>query len=429
MKLLGLVLVWLFIGCSSIYAQQGNSPNGPPGPEGNPNNPNNGNPAAPAPLPPAPAPLPPDPNNPPPPSNPASPEGMASRETLIRLYRRLGSAKQKVLNIFDLAGNVIPKELPPSFDSIANIAGLTSAMTSNAQGEAVATDNNIEVRMSQIRNTSYSTDNVYLTEGTAVSSSKEEKSKLGLGVWLVGTGLFSGSDGTYTKTGTITAGVDYFINKHMLIGLLGVYGYSDSSIPDINGHLLGNSRIGGIYYGAWTGKPGLYVTLSGLVNSTSSRLVEASNSNLTNWTGFGSVGYETSGRPWTFGPVASVQFDSANTSSFTLLDMQLHSNSTSSIQSRLGARLANKTFFLKPQLQLMWEHRYVSNGQVNVEYIGITDTLAPIGEGVSNRDSLWGNLSINYDIRSGWSVQGSYNFDVANKFLVQQVDLGLHVSF
>lgn len=422
MKLLGLILVWLLIGCSSIYAQQGNSPNGPPGPEGNPNNPNNGNPAAPAPL-------PPDPNNPPPPSNPASPEGMASRETLILLYRRLGAAKQKVNNIFDLAGNVIPKELPPSFDSIANIAGLTSAMTSNAQGEAVATDNNIEVRMSQIRNTSYSTDNVFLTEGTAVSSSKEEKSKLGLGVWLVGTGLFSGSDGTYTKTGTITAGVDYFINKHMLIGLLGVYGYSDSSIPDINGHLLGNSRIGGIYYGAWTGKPGLYVTLSGLVNNTSSRLVEASNSNLTNWTGFGSVGYETSGRPWTFGPVASVQFDSANTSSFTLLNMQLHSNSTSSVQSRLGARLTNKTFFLKPQLQLMWEHRYASNGQVNVEYIGITDTLAPIGEGVSNRDSLWGNLSINYDIRSGWSVQGSYNFDVANKFLVQQVDLGLHVSF
>lgn len=424
MKLLGLILIWLFIGCGSIYAQQGNSPNGPPGPEGNPNPPNNGNNGNPAP-----APLPPDPNNPPPPSNPASPEGMASRETLILLYRRLGAAKQKVNNIFDLAGNVIPKELPPSFDSIANVGGLANTMSSEAQGEAVAANNDIEVRMSQIRNTSYSTNNVYLTEGTVAPNAEIEKSKLGLGVWLVGTGLFSESDGTYTKTGTITAGIDYFINKHMLIGLLGVYGYSDASIPNINGHLLGNSRIGGIYYGAWTGKPGLYLTLSGLVNNTSSRLVEASNSNLTNWTGFASVGYETSGRPWTFGPVASVQFDSANTSSFTLLNMQLHSNSTSTIQSRFGARLANKTFFLKPQLQLMWEHRYASNGQVNVEYVGITDTLAPIGEGVNNRDSLWGNLSINYDIRSGWSVQGSYNFDVASKFLVQQVDLGLHVSF
>jgi uncharacterized protein with beta-barrel porin domain len=301
-------------------------------------------------------------------------------------------------------------------------------MTSEAQGEAVAANNDIEVRMSQIRNISYSTSNVYLTEGT-VTPSIEKREKLGLGVWLVSTGLFSESEGTYSKTGTITAGLDYFINKHMLIGLLGVYGYSDASIPNINGHLLGNSRIGGIYYGAWTGKPGLYLTLSGLVNNTSSRLVDASNSNLTNWTGFGSVGYETSGRPWTFGPVASVQFDSANTGSFTLLNMRLHSNSTSTVQSRLGARVTNKTFFLHPQLQLMWEHRYASNGQVNVEYVGIADTLAPIGNGSSNRDSLWGNLSISYDIRPGWAVQGSYNFDVANKFLVQQVDLGFHVSF
>lgn len=315
------------------------------------------------------------------------------------------------ISIFDRNGDVVKSLLVDAINSIANVSGVATAMTSAAQGEAVATDNNIEVRMSQIRNASFGTSNP------------------SFGSWAVGTGLFSDSKDTRSTTGTITAGVDRFIGKHMLVGMLGVYGYSSASIPNTLGQLLGNSVIGGIYYGVWTGEPGLYLTLSGLVNHTNFRMIEASDSSITNWTGFASVGYETSGEKWTFGPVASIQFDDTIASSSSLSSLLLHSNITSAIQSRLGFRLTNKSFFLKPQIQLMWEHRYSSNAELNVNVDGIPNSTAPIGEGPSNRDTLWGNLSVSYTIHSGWNLQGSYSFDVGNQFISQQVDVGIHVGF
>lgn len=420
-----LVLFLLLVFGTICYGQ---SPNGPPGPEGNPNNPNNGNNgnngnagAPPVAISPNPSPIPtPPPVSVAPVPTPTPPTLDVSDRRKFFLFRfndgsvgfgRVDAIDSLPISIFDDRGNVVKALLVDAINSIGNVAGLANAMTSTSQAEAVATDNNIEVRMSQIRNASYSISNP------------------SFGSWAVGTGLFNSSEGTYTKSGTITAGVDRFIGKHMLVGLLGVYAYSDTAIPGVTGHLLGNSVIGGIYYGVWTGEPGLYLTLSGLVNHTNTRQVESSNSSITNWTGFASIGYETSGKPWTFGPVASLQFDNTVASSFDFSSLHLHSNSTAAIQPRLGFRITNKNFFLKPQLQLMWEHHYTSNAEVNVNFNGIPNSTAATGDGPSNRDTIWGNLSVNYTIHPGWNLQGSYSFDVGSQFLTQQIDLGIHVGF
>jgi uncharacterized protein with beta-barrel porin domain len=402
--------------CSQV--SYGESPNGPPGPEGNPTPPSNGNgngqgnmgnPTTTnngAPLPPAP---PPD-----------SPEGRSNRHALLRL----------ALNIFDPNGNVSPTLLTPAIQATANVSGLASAMSQEAQGEAAATNNNLEQRMSQIRDAGFEQSqigdgsyhaNVFLNTG----ENRENK----FGMWLVGTGLFSYSEGTRAKTGTVTAGGDCFLNRHMVIGVLAVYGYSDSSIPGIKGHLLGNSKIGGIYYGAWTGKPGLYLTLSGLVNGTDFTLIQAASPGLINWTGFASIGYQTDGNTWAFGPVASLQFDNANANGFTLSGLELHRNVTNTLQSRVGFSVTYKKFVWKPKLQLMWEHHYSGSSAIDVEYAGIPDTRASIGKGASSRDSLWGSFSVCYPLRAGRSLQLSYNFDVGNQFNVQQVDIGFHVAF
>ena len=130
------------------------------------------------------------------------------------------------------------------------------------------------------------------------------------------------------------------IRGHLVLGILGSYGYSDSTIPGLRGHLLGNSRIGGVYFSAWISKPGLYLALSGLVNSTDFRLLDASNPGMINWTGFASLGYEKACGIWVFGPLASVQFDDTITDGFVLSGLGVHHNKTSSVQSRLGVKAA-----------------------------------------------------------------------------------------
>jgi uncharacterized protein with beta-barrel porin domain len=459
----GLIMrLMLAIALLCSQASYGKSPNGPPGPEGNPTPPSNGNGqgnqgtgnngngqgnmGAPTPTPPpestggppsssgtptsspatgttaAPTDIPPTTSTGapvPPAPPPESPEGRSNRHALLRL----------ALNIFDPNGNVSPTLLTPAIQATANVSGLASAMSQEAQGEAAATNTNIDGRMSQIRDAAFDMgdasyhSNVFLTIG----ENRKRQSKLGL--WVVGTGIFSYSEGTRAKTGTVTAGADYFINKYMVVGVLGVYGYSDSRIPGIKGHLLGNSKIGGIYFGAWTGKPGFHLTLSGLVNSTDFTLIQAASPGLLNWTGFASIGYQTDGETWAFGPVASLQFDNANTNGFTLSGLDLHRNVTNTLQSRVGATIIYKKFVWKPKLQLMWEHHYSGSSAIDVEYAGIPDTRASIGKGASSRDSFWGSFSVIYPLRAGWSLQGSYNCDIGNRFSVQQVNVAFNVNF
>ena len=389
-----------------------NSPNGPPGPVGNPTPPTN-----------PPQPGEPSPTSPAPPAN--SPEGRTDSVVLFRLFRLLAAGQ--IRSIFDSRGEVSEELLAPSIREIANVGGLASAMGETAATEAVAINNNLEQRMAQLRDINFEPAgrvNVFLEE-------RDGSKKLGL--WSVGTGIFSYSEGTRSRTGTITAGVDYLIGQHMAVGVLGAYGYSDSTVPGLRGHLLGNSRIGGVYYSLWASKPGLYLTLSGLINSTDFRLLDASNSSLINWTGFASVGYERACGNLVFGPVASLQFDDAITDGFTLSGLGLHHNSTSSFQSRVGARASYKIPVrggeIRPSVQVMWEHHYAGSAAIDVDYVGIPNTLVSVGQGVTNRDSIWGSVSLSYHLDSGWTIKGSYNVDLGSNFRIQQVDLGLHTSF
>lgn len=412
-----IALIGLFLAVPSLRAQ--NSPNGPPGPTGNPTPPNNGNPPPVPPSTPTPTPVP-----------PASPEGRSDPIALARLRRTL--ARHRTATIFDSAGNVSHSLLVPSIKETANVAGLSSAMTQSAQGASTATDNNLEQRMAQIRNAAYGKTNISLYEAGKELPTESESVAPKFGAWLTGTGLFTRSEGTTTRAGTLTAGVDTFLSRHMVIGLLGAYVYSRSEIPGITGHMLANAEIGGVYFGAWTGVPGLYLSLSGLVNHTDFSLINASSPHLFNLTGFGSVGYQTRGT-WSFGALASVQFDNANTNRFTLTGLQLHPNVSNTVQTRIGGTVEREiqmgSRHLDPKLQLMWEHRYFGNAMLDTEYVGIPDTRVSVGKGAKNLDSLWGSASVDYQLSDSWALQTSYSFDVGEDFVSQQVDLGFHLRF
>lgn len=396
----------LFLAMASAEAQ--NSPNGPPGPEGNPTPPNNGNNGNPvSPLPPAaPAPNATPVSSPP----PESPEGRV---------HSLGQVERPLLL--------------PVINSIANVSGLSSTMVESAQSAATSVDNNLEQRMTQIRRSSIRGSNVSLYEvGKEAITPEPEIDIPRFGFWATGSGLYTRSDGTKTSVGTLTAGFDAFLNRHMVLGVMGVYVYGGSSIPGITGRLLTNAEVGGVYFGAWTGSPGLYVTFSGLVNHSDFTLVNAFSPRLLAETGFGQVGYTTSG-DWKFGPVASCQFDTAATNGFAVGGLGIHRNTSNTVQIRLGASVSHDFPVGKRSIgtsaQLMWEHQHFGNGSIDAEIAGIPDTRISTGKGASDLDSVWGSVGIDYKLSDRWALNASYSFDLGNDFNLQKVDFGLSTRF
>ena len=179
----------------------------------------------------------------------------------------------------------------------------------------------------------------------------------------------------------------------------------------------------------------MYLTLSGLASHTAFRLIQSSNPDSTNWAGFANVGYETNGKTWSWGPLASLQWDDAISSAFTAAGSRLliHSNLTNNLQFRVGLlgtyqkKLTQGS--LKAQAQIMWERLYAGNGLVDVEFNRVPSTRIGIGESASTRDSAWSSLSLGFHSHRGWSLQGAYTLDLGNQLTVQQIDLSFHVSF
>jgi outer membrane autotransporter protein len=345
-----------------------------------------------------------------------------------------GEVVELPINIKDSKGNISPPLVVEAIKITANVPAITNAINSEVLTDVTSTNVNIELHMIQIRNVSVTYNeeptNIFLVDMEKVSAPSPKFSS-----WLIGSGVFSYIEGIRSTTGTVIVGLDYFLSKNIVVGLLGAYGYSDTDIPGVKGHLLGNSKIGGIYLGAWTGEPGLYVTLSGLANYTNFRLLGSSNPRVLNGTGFVSVGYETKGKTWTWGPTASLQFDDSVSSSFIAANSKLliHSNLTDSLQTRAGMFISYKknigSGLLKAQAQLMWERQYSGNGLVDVEFNGVPSTRVPIGEKANFRNSFWSSISVNYHLKSGLTIQSSYSLDLGERLTVHQIDLGFHVSF
>jgi outer membrane autotransporter protein len=192
---------------------------------------------------------------------------------------------------------------------------------------------------------------------------------------------FGNQPGYSFNSGGAMIGADYHLKQNLVVGIVGTYENGSSSVANGASRVnLDGGKIG--VYGTWwqEGAQGAYVqgyvgggcnnydterniAIGGLPSSTARGDTESSEFNTMLGTG-----YEWTKGNFRFGPTAALQYDSIGINGFQetgadALDLRVHDQNASSLQSLVGARASyvwqiNSQQSLVPYISAKWEHEY-----------------------------------------------------------------------
>ncbi len=221
-------------------------------------------------------------------------------------------------------------------------------------------------------------------------------------------------------TGSITAGVDYRIDRNWTVGGLMAYGHTDATLDHIGSTTTVDSYSPGIYvsYADQAGWYGNGLVSYGYNSYTEDRNIQIGALTGTNhgapqgnqYVGNLNGGYEFKEGHWKIGPVAGLQYVNLGVDSFTEQGptaLNVQSQNTQSLRSQLGfaARYAGHvqgwfgSFNLTPHFSATWQHAYLN------EDGGITSQFNQLGVGSftiqttrTSRDSAFIDLGIDAQV-------------------------------
>lgn len=292
------------------------------------------------------------------------------------------------------------------------------------------------------------------TVGKGVVSGKEEMPppvpEKHWNLWATGYGDWVNIDSSglakgygYT-TGGVTAGLDYRIDDHYVIGILGGYSHAWTDLKP--GSIDLNSGWGGIYGGFY--KRGVYalgaVYGGGSSFDTSRATVVGDrangSSNTQQWSTFITVGYDLHCGQLTIGPLFAAQYSYVNMDSFTehgsIVNLSVRGESQESWRTDLGFR-AWYTFQLgkvgvRPFVRVAWNHEYrESNLPISVSLLDIQGSAPVTVAGPSlGHDSAVVNAGVSAQLTPTISTYVSYDGQLGrNKFDYNGVSGGFNFSF
>ena len=197
------------------------------------------------------------------------------------------------------------------------------------------------------------------------------------GVWTTGFGDFVSVDGDANAngynftTGGVSLGIDYRLTDDLVVGLMGEYSHTWTSLKPSGSNDV-NSGRGGVY-ATWS-HHGFY--LDGAIyggynsyNSSRSALqgLASGNTEGAELSTFISGGYDFHFGLLSVGPVAALQYTYANIDGFSesgsLAPMQIQAGSANSLRSDIGFRLFHQWLLgkviIEPSLKAAWEHEYL----------------------------------------------------------------------
>ena len=197
------------------------------------------------------------------------------------------------------------------------------------------------------------------------------------GVWTTGFGDFVSVDGDGNSngynftTGGVSLGIDYRLTDELVVGVMGEYSHTWTSLKPSGSNDV-NSGRGGLY-ATWS-HHGFY--LNGAIyggynsfNSSRSALegLASGNTEGAELSTFISGGYDFHFGLVTVGPVAALQYTYAKIDGFSesgsLAPMQIQSGSANSLRSDIGFRLFYQwpigKVIIEPSLKAAWEHEYL----------------------------------------------------------------------
>jgi outer membrane autotransporter protein len=257
------------------------------------------------------------------------------------------------------------------------------------------------------------------------------------GVWITGFGDFVSVDGDANAngynftTGGVSLGIDYRLTDELVIGVVGEYSHTWTSLQP-SGSIDVNSGRGGLY-ATWANH-GFYLNAAiygGYNNYNSSRSalqgLASGNTEGAELSTFLSAGYDFHFGHLIVGPVGALQYTYAHIDGFSengsLAPMQIHSDSVNSLRSDVGFRLFYQwqvgKILLEPSIRAAWEHEYLYSAlPITAGFAGTPGPSATFFGPNEGRDSaivsagisaLWTPTLTTYVYYDGQLGRGNYS--------------------
>jgi outer membrane autotransporter protein len=285
----------------------------------------------------------------------------------------------------------------PTGDYLADFSKISPDVLSSLYEIGFSNSNiqrlNLEDRLDAVRNGSngFSSNmdlggaKAYLEQDGSVDDGKADKNPVQpvmqpspenrWGVWVSGFGDFVNVDGDGNgkgydfTTGGVTVGIDFRVTDNLVVGLMGDYSHTWSSLKP--GHLDVDSGRGGVY-ASWFER-GFYLDCAVYAGHNSIDTGRADLDGFANggtegseWSAFSSGGYDFHVGRLTVGPIAALQYTELNVDGFSehgsVAPMAIHEACEVSLRSDIGLRAFYQwqigKVVIQPSLKATWEHEY-----------------------------------------------------------------------
>jgi outer membrane autotransporter protein len=246
------------------------------------------------------------------------------------------------------------------------------------------------------------------------------------GVWVTGYGDWTNvygegaAQGYHYTTGGFTAGVDYRVLDHFVIGLMGGYAHDDVDLKP--GDIGIDTGWGGAYAAYWS--HGFYVLAAAFGGGNSLDTSRATilggradgSTNSQEWSTFGSTGYDFHLGNFVIGPTAALQYSYVSLDSYTehgFAPLAVSGTSQESLRSDLGFR-AWYVFpighaSVRPFLRAAWDHEYKEGAiPVTAQLVDFPGTVTVPGVPLGH-DSCIVNAGVSAQITERVSIYAEYD--------------------
>jgi len=237
----------------------------------------------------------------------------------------------------------------------------------------------------------------------------------------VATGIYTGYQGTYTKSGQNGSGLgtgSSLIDNAVRYGVFATYGQENGK------GLYANALAGGAYHNYQATRVIQYTGINRTANSSP---------------GAGELdsmlasGYDIQKGNFTFGPTASLQYtylgvNSLNETGAQSLNFNSGGWNSSSMLSSVGAHAAytwipntaHKDIVVVPQISLNWQHEFMQNPYAISGNLGGTSPNFSTWSATPIRDFLYTGIGFTVEFAKRWNTSLFYNAAAGNSDLVSQ---------
>jgi outer membrane lipase/esterase len=248
------------------------------------------------------------------------------------------------------------------------------------------------------------------------------------------------------NTASVTAGADYRVTDQVLVGVTMSYAHTDATLDDFGSSATVDSYSPGVYAsyadGGWFANfIGRYSYNSYTENRDIAFLSQTANGGTTGNEGLVDLdgGYLFHSGPWSYGPVAGLQYTHLTVNSYTEQDsnanLAVDEDQSDSLRSRLGGEVRFDGHCcgvtLSPHLTATWQHEFMDQSRgITSQFTQFSGGSFTVRTDSPSQDSALVDLGLDAQVDKTITVFGDYLVQAGqSNYFGQSVQAGVKVSF